>query len=187
MSAEPAAGTTTALVRLSNRFRQAAAFVSAMLFGAIVVIFGANIAGRYLFARPIIWADELVVVLLLWSTFITAAFVTREREQVIFDLVYDRCGPHGRRRMLLAGAFALIAIFGAALPGILSYTAFLWRERTSVLEWRLDYVYACFAMFVVALLIRRVALVVGLLRPGWQATIGELEGRDSPGAGEGAR
>src|SRR3954453_7751104 len=110
--------------RMIKAMRRAAEFVAALLFGAIVVTFGANIMARYVFSRPIIWADELVVVLLLWVTFLTAAFVTQEREQVIFDLVYERFGPRGRRAILIAGSTVLVAILAAALPAILSYTLF---------------------------------------------------------------
>ena len=104
--------------RVSEILRRAAEFVAALIFGAIVVTFGANIVARYVFSRPIIWADELVVVLLLWVTFLTAAFVTQEREQVIFDLVYERFGPRGRRVILITGSTLLVAILGAALPAI---------------------------------------------------------------------
>ncbi len=153
----------------------------ALLFGAIVVTFGANIVARYVFSRPIIWADELVVVLLLWVTFLTAAFITQEREQVIFDLIYERFGPRGRRVILITGSTLLVAILGAALPAIFSYTAFLWRERTNVLEWRLDLVYSCFAIFIVALIVRRLVLIARLLTKDWNQALGAVEGRDEPG------
>lgn len=166
--------------RAMSAVRTGAEWISALLFGAIVVTFGANIVARYVFSRPIIWADELVVVLLIWVTFLTAALVTQEREQVIFDLLYERLGPSGRRTMLIAGSLILCAILVAALPAMISYTAFLWRERTNVLEWRLDRVYGCFAFFLVVLVIRRLALIVGLLRADWRATLASVEGRDAP-------
>ena len=62
-----------------------------------MLTFGANIVARYVFSRPIIWADELVVVLLLWVTFLTTAFMTQEREQVIFDLSTSASAPRCRR------------------------------------------------------------------------------------------
>jgi len=162
---------------MALRLQSLAALISALLFGAIVITFGANIVGRYVFSRPIIWADELVVVLLVWSTFLTAAFVTQEREQVIFDLLYERTGPSTRRIMLLVGAALLVAVLGAALPALVSYTAFLWRERTNILEWRLDAVYSCFCLFVAALIVRRLILIARLLGRDWRATIRAFEGR----------
>lgn len=153
------------------------ALISALMFGAIVATFGANIVARYVFARPIIWADELVVLLLLWTTFLTAAFVTQEREQVVFDLLYERAGPARRRWMLLAGSALLALILAAALPAIVSYTAFLWRERTNVLELRLDVVYSCFALFIAVLVLRRLVIVARLLGRDWRQAVARIEGR----------
>src|SRR5438105_3833053 len=82
------------------------------------------IAARYLFARPLPWADELNVILLLWLTFWTGAFVTRDREQVVFDLAYERCGPRAKRAMAFAGSAALGLFFLWALPTLWDYVAF---------------------------------------------------------------
>lgn len=121
------------------------------------------------------WADEVLVLAMVWCTFITGALLVEEREQVVFDLVYERC-PIGLRRVALAaGSLALAAVLLAAMPAIVDYTLFLWRERTSVLELRLDYAYACFALFVAAVVLRRLILVARLLRPGWKATLAEVE------------
>ena len=168
------------MTRATAIVRRSAEWIVALLFGAIVLTFGANIVARYLFSRPIIWADELVVVLLIWVTFLTTALVTQEREQVIFDLVYERLSPAGRRVMLIVGSALLAGILAAALPAVISYTAFLWRERTNVLEWRLDWVYSCFAFFLIVLVVRRFALIVGLLRADWQHTLAAIEDRDAP-------
>jgi TRAP-type C4-dicarboxylate transport system permease small subunit len=153
-----------------------------LAFGAIVVTFGANIVARYVFSRPIIWADELVVVLLLWVTFLTAAFVTQEREQVVFDLVYQRFGPRGRRAILILGSVLLAGIFAAALPAIVSYTLFLWRERTNILEWRLDAVYSCFSIFIAVTVLRRVWTAFRLVGSDWRRCADAIEGRE-PGEG----
>ena len=42
----------------------------------------------------------------------------------------------------------------AALPKTIGFVAFLWRERTPALQWRLDYVYACFPLFMGAAALR---------------------------------
>ena len=63
--------------------------------------------------------------------------------------------------MLVGGLLA------ASLPGAVDYTAFLWRERTPVLLWRLDVIYACFVVFMAAVLVRLLARLMRLLGPGW--------------------
>jgi hypothetical protein len=63
-----------------------------------------------------------------------------------------------------------------ALPAIISYTLFLWRERTNILEWRLDVVYSCFSIFIAVLVLRRFTLIVGLLATDWKSSVREVEG-----------
>jgi len=166
--------------RAIQALRRATEVAVALMFGAIVLTFGANIFARYVFSSPIIWADELVVILLLWVTFLTAALLTQEREQVIFDLVYERFGPAGRRVILIIGSALLVLILAAATPAIISYTLFLWRERTNILEWRLDAVYSCFAIFIVAVLVRRLLIIARLLASDWAKDVRAIEGSDLP-------
>lgn len=175
---EPAERRTGAL----RRFGAVAEFLSAAMFAAIFVVFIAAIGARYLFNRPLPWADELNVVLLLWLTFWTGAFVTRDREHVVFDLFYERAGDQGKRTMLLVGAVGFGVFFAVALPTIWEYVAFLWRERTSVLEWRLDYVYSCFALFIAATVVRLAWNAVLLCTRRWRTVVAAQSGDGEGGA-----
>ncbi len=159
-----------------GRLGAAAEFISAVMFGAIFVIFIAAITARYVFNRPLPWADELNVVLLIWMTFWSAALVTRDREHVVFDLFYERLGGQGKRAMLLVGAVSFGAFFAAAFPTIWGYVTFLWRERTSVLEWRLDYVYSCFALFIAATVIRFAWNAAILCTRNWRRAVASQTG-----------
>jgi TRAP-type C4-dicarboxylate transport system permease small subunit len=145
------------------------------LFALILGVFAYAIASRYLFGRPVTWADEMLVLAMVWCTFITGALLVEEREQVVFDLLYERCPMTFRRVLLAAGSLLLCAILLIALPAIIDYTLFLWRERTSVLELRLDYAYSCFALFIAVVIVRRLALVLKLLGRNWRSAIAELE------------
>ena len=54
----------------------------------------------------------------------------------------------------------------AALPKLWNFIAFLWRERTPALQWRLDYVYSCF------IAVYRAAA----LRFAWEAVTAQMSG-----------
>jgi TRAP-type C4-dicarboxylate transport system permease small subunit len=123
---------------------------AALLIGAVFVAILLGVARRYLFGAPLVWIDELTTVLFVWTIFWTGAFVLGVREHVSFDLVHQALPPRVAgflwRTVCLIVAVALLL----ALPKLWNFVTFLWRERTPALQWRLDYVYACFVVFVAA-------------------------------------
>ena len=134
--------------------RRAAAAISAFLIAAVLGAVLLGVARRYLFGAPLSWSDELSAVLFVWAVFWTAAFAVPLREHVAFDLVFDLLPPGARRALgIVASAVVGLALL-AALPKTVEFVAFLWRERTPALQWRLDYVYACFPLFMGAAALR---------------------------------
>ena len=134
--------------------RKLAAAVSALLIAAVLLAVLVGVARRYLFGAPLVWIDELTVVMFIWAIFWTAAFVVPLREHVAFDLVFNALPPRGRRALQAFSCALVGTALVAALPGIVNFLQFLWRERTPALQWRLDYVYAIFAVFIAAAALR---------------------------------
>jgi len=132
------------------------------------LLFLAGIFFRYALNRPLVWSDELIMVIFLWLVFLTEAFVITEREQVTFDGIYDLVGERARRAIQAAGALLIATMFLVALPTVLDYVRFLWRERTNALQWRLDIVYFCFVIFWIAVIVRALVKFVRLAGPGWR-------------------
>jgi TRAP-type C4-dicarboxylate transport system permease small subunit len=151
-----------------QRVRKSAEFVATAMFAAIFIFFLVAIFMRYVVGRPPAWPDELNMVLLLWTTFLAEALVLTDREQVTFDAVYDLSGPGARRAIGLAGSAIIVVLFLATLPTVWNYVAFLWRERTNVLQWRLDYVFSCFLVYWVAVIVRAAARFAALCRRDWR-------------------
>jgi TRAP-type C4-dicarboxylate transport system permease small subunit len=162
---------TNALARGSK----VAEWISVGMFFAIFVLFIAAVVMRYVFVRPIEWADEFILILFLWTTFLTEALVLTEREQVTFDVVYDLCRAPARRGIGLVSSAIVTALFLAAMPTVFSYITFLWRERTPVMEWRLDIIFSCFMVYWVAVCIRASAKFVALLGADWQNHVATVE------------
>jgi len=59
--------------------------VAAASLGVIVLINGANIAGRYLFSSPISWAEESMLYLMVLTIFAGAARVSWEQRHIRID------------------------------------------------------------------------------------------------------
>ena len=75
-------------------------------------------------------------------------------EHVAFDLVFNSLPERFRRAVFIVACVVVGVALLAALPKIAGFILFLWRERTPALQWRLDYVYSCFALFIAAAGIR---------------------------------
>jgi TRAP-type C4-dicarboxylate transport system permease small subunit len=134
--------------------KKAAASIAALLIAAVLGAVLLGVARRYLFGAPLSWTDELSAVLFVWAVFWTAAFAVPLREHVAFDLVLDSLPASLRRGIAIGASVAVGLALLAALPKTVEFVAFLWRERTPALQWRLDYVYACFPLFMGAAALR---------------------------------
>ena len=160
-----------ALATLWRLLKQFADIASSLMFGCVFVVFAYKIVMRYAAGDAVAWADEVSVVLFIWILFWGNAFVIDDHRQIRFDLVYRLLPENGRRmaatvRLLLVGG-----LFFWAVPSVVDYILFLWRERTPVLGLRLDVVYSCFGLFVAAIAIRSAWTLVNLFRPGWRRHI----------------
>jgi TRAP-type C4-dicarboxylate transport system permease small subunit len=147
---------------------RAAQLAGSLIFACVFAVFIYKIFMRYAFDRPIPWADEVSVILFIWVIFWANAFILREREQITFDLVYRLLPPSGQRAAALLRTLVVGGLFAAALPTVVDYIAFLWREHTAVLMIRLDYVYACFGLFVFMVAVRACIELARLAGRRWR-------------------
>jgi TRAP-type C4-dicarboxylate transport system permease small subunit len=163
-----AAGPITGSVQ---RARQLAGLVAGLMFVAVFLIFNYKIITRYLGHEEAVWADEVSVILFIWIIFWANAFLLRDKDQITFDLVYRQVGDRAKRWMAIARLLLVGGIFLWALPGSVDYILFLWRERTPVLNLRLDIIYSCFGIFLSAMVLRSASSIVKLLGPAWRRFI----------------
>lgn len=157
-----------------GRLHTAAEAIATTLFAAIFVIFLWAIFARYVLGMPAAWPDELNMVLLVWTTFLAEALVLGEREQVRFEALWDLSGPTTRRVTALAATLLTFVLFAVTLPVVWGYVAFLWRERTNVLQWRLDWVFSVFVLYWVAVVARAAVRFVLLLTPRWRELVADV-------------
>jgi TRAP-type C4-dicarboxylate transport system permease small subunit len=159
-------------------YKRLAQAVSTLSLGAVFVLFIYGVGMRYLLNRPVSWTDEAVTVLTVWSVLWTSAFVLRWSEHISFDIVFVNLAPARQRLMLLVANVAFVVLMLMALPGMVDYTLFLWREKTDMLEMRLDFVYAIFPIFFIAIVLRQVRSLWRLMSSRWQDELANWTGAD---------
>lgn len=144
--------------------RRRAENVVAGLLGIMFLGFIVQIVFRYFFNFPIGWTSELSVIAWLYMTLLGSAFWLKESDEIRFDLISGVLGPLGRRVVGLILAVTTVVLFGMALPATISYVAFMKVEHSSYMNIRLDYLYSVYVVFAVAVVVRYLWAIVGIVR-----------------------
>ena len=145
---------------LRRRAENVAAAMLAVMFAAFII----QIAFRYLFNFPIGWTSELTVVMWLWLVLWGSALVLGEKEEIRFDLVYSAVGRRARIAMAIVFSVSIVLLYGASLPASYAYVSFMKVEKSSYLKIRMDWLYAIYLIFLVAVILRYLWLLWQLLR-----------------------
>jgi TRAP-type C4-dicarboxylate transport system permease small subunit len=93
---------------------------AAILMAALAILVFVNAAGRYAFARPLPWTEELSIYILVWLGALGIVMAGMRQTLICCDIVRDRVSS-GTRRLLTI----LCAIAGS---GVMLYCAWLTWE-----------------------------------------------------------
>jgi TRAP-type C4-dicarboxylate transport system permease small subunit len=154
--------------------RKVADFIGTVSYGVLFLTFIFQVALRFLFNKPLTWSDELIVILYVFSMFWAGAFLLKEKDHVMLDLVYEHLPPQGKRASSIAYALLIGGLFLWAVPESYSYVRFMMRESTPVLGIPFGIVYASFLLFLIAVGIAYVRKLIVLFGPGWRAEVGVI-------------
>lgn len=156
---------------MRRRLETLAGAVAAAIFALLFLTFIVQVAARFLFDRPLAWSDELVVILYIAMVFWSAAVLLKEREHVMFDLIYAALPPQGRRVMALVGSLLMAGLMGVLLPYAFDYVRFMHREPTAVLGVPFSIVFAPFLFFVLAVVWMYLHKAWRLLSRDWEQAL----------------
>ena len=149
--------------------QRAAEGVGVLLFALLFGVFVVQVAARFAFNQPLAWTDEAAVILYLWAILWGSALVCKDRENVAFDLLYQHASPQIKRVMALAACALIGGLAAWGLPGSLDYIAFMQRESTPVMGLPFNWVFAPFALLLLALAVRYALRIYHLLGKDWKA------------------
>lgn len=142
------------LEKAAGWLARGAEFVAAMMLAVMFLSFLVTILFRYVLNWPAGWASELSTVMWIWLVLWGAAFVTRERDEIRFDIFYGAVPPTARRVMLIIFSLAVIGLFLVSLPAVWDYVTFMSVQRTAYLRIRYDWLFSIYVVFAVAVIIR---------------------------------
>ena len=145
--------------------------VAASLFALMFAGFLIQIVSRYVLNRPVSWSLELCSIGYVWVVFWSAGMLVPERKHIIFDLLYNKFPPRARRVLAVVNTGTLGIIFLLALPGVVDYVLFLGRRTSLILKIRMDLVYSCFVIFMLAVIITAAIRVWRLCGRSWEENL----------------
>ena len=142
-----------------QRLKRAADALGVALFTAMFGVFLVQIVARFVFNRPLPWTDELAVALYVWVILWASAAIVPEREQVVFDLVWNSVNRRTRQVMRIAGNLLIGGLSLCAIPASWDYVHFMAREGTPVLGLPFMWVFLPFVLLLAALVLRSVLAI----------------------------
>ena len=109
--------------------------VGVLILAGIAVNF-ANVIGRYVFLQPIIWADEAMVYIMVWTVFIGAVLVSFEGQHLKMDF-FSIMLPSPWKEIIngiAAASFLAVCVF--VVPQTWTVLKLLWNfgQRSVVAE-----------------------------------------------------
>lgn len=137
------------------------------MFFAFIV----QVISRYVFNAPVAWTLELCAIAYVWVVFWSCAILVPERQQIVFDVIYNWFRPGPRRWLAIFNTASLGLVFLAALPGVFDYILYLGKRTTMLLHVRMDLVYSCFAIFLIAVVVGAAIRVRRLFGAEWQKSL----------------
>lgn len=135
-------------------FKKAADTFGGLVFLCLFLTFLVQITARFGFSKPLPWSDELAVILYLWAILWAAAFMVPEREQVVFDLLWNSASVGIRRVMRIVGNLMIGGLALVAIPASWDYVHFMAREGSPVLGISFMWIFMPFVLLLIGLVIR---------------------------------
>ena len=142
--------------------------VAAAAFALMFAAFTIQILSRYVLNMPVAWSLELCSIAYVWVVFWSCDLIVSERQQIVFDVIYQAIEPKTRRWIAIFNTATLAVLFLAALPGTLGYIWFLRRRASMMLQIPMHLVYLCFAVFMIAVVVGAVLRLRRLSGASWQ-------------------
>lgn len=134
--------------------QKAANLIGGGLFLTLFIVFVIQVTARFGFNVPLTWTDEAAVILYVWVILWAAAVVVPEREQVVFDLVWNSVNRRARQVMMIAGNLLIGGLALCGIPASWDYVHFMARESTPVLGVSFMWVFLPFVLLLAALAVR---------------------------------
>jgi len=133
--------------------------IAGSLLLAAIAINMANVIGRYVFATPVFWAEEVLSFMIIWSVCIAAGAISYQGAHVTMDLLAAALGPGYRAFLGLLTVVLTVACSAFVVTQTVRILALYLRTGETSMAARFPLLYAHSAVLVGFALMGIVALI----------------------------
>lgn len=132
----PARGRRALFTRVGDAIARGCTALAAAALGVIVLINGANVVGRYFFNRPVAWAEEGMLYLMVLTVFAGSCAVTWRRQHIRIEVLTERLPRGGQLAALgVVTIVSVLALVAAAWGSYLAVSMLhMFDQRSDALE-----------------------------------------------------
>jgi TRAP-type C4-dicarboxylate transport system permease small subunit len=127
-----------------------------------------GVVSRYVFDNPVSWSIEVCSIAYVWIVFFASATIVHPRQHITFDMLYKSVNPRRRRVLAIVSTASILVMFAIGLPGTLDYIAFMAKKYSLILHIRMDLLYSCFGLFVIAAIVASALRLRKLFGRNWE-------------------
>lgn len=119
---------------MKNVFKYFEEIAGSLLLVAISLITLFNVLGRYLFAHPLSWAEEIATYLFVWMAMIGAALALKTRQHFMIEFIIERIPGKGGALARACVAALVVVASGVIFVNGLIYLSWGWHAVTPATE-----------------------------------------------------
>lgn len=160
------------------------AIIAALILFSIALNF-ANVVGRYVFLSPIIWAEEVMIYIMVWCVFIGAILVTWDGRHLRMDLLSANLGSPWREIVNLVTTCVFLVVCGFIVVQSYKAVSLFARlgQKSTVADVPMVIPHAAlligFALMLVCIVVRFRAHVLGTLASETNDLVEDVTGNDA--------
>ena len=164
-------------------------FIIGVLILVGIAINFANVVGRYVFLAPVIWAEEIMIYIMVWTVFVGAVLVTWDGRHLKMDFFSIKLPSPWKEGLNLIGVAAFIVTCIFVLPQNFTVVEMMHQgdQRSVVAEIQMVIPHFAlllgFGLMLVAIVWRFRSLVTGALESEAEDIVHEYAGDEEPDAG----
>lgn len=166
-----------AIAALYDRLIAALALAAAISLGCMSLWITYEVAMRYFFRAPTIWAVDLSEYALFWAVFLASPWVLRQDEHIKIDIVVDRLRSRPRRWLGI-----VTSLVGAAVCAVMTWQGAIaeWDVYARNVDFAREWVvqqYVVYAIVPIGFLLLTIEFLrrAGRMRAGREEQAGEKQ------------